>query len=376
MVSVYLSSDEWGLGMPPGTVHFNGSVNLPDAETVMREISSRIPTGVRRIPDGEPGERGYWILFQIEKFRTMDQLELAGARDVQGPDEEHAPVLPQLRLADGVSPESVEWPDLGYAEAYLESYEIFRSLRADGTVPAGVRFQLQYPTPIAPLAGTIVDEDLARLAPSYEAALFADLGRVLDALPENEVAVQWDVAVEFALLEGGFGFAAVPLERLTPGLVRCVDRVPERVPVGMHLCYGDYGHQHFRQPESLLMQVRVVNAVGSAARRPVSWFSFTVPQDRGEAAYFAPLAGLETGPDTELSFGLVPYYPADQPDGTTAAQVRLIDENLAASASGSREWAISTECGLGRVERGDVPKLLDLHREILEAYGRPAAEPA
>ena len=30
--------------MPPSSVHFNGSVNLPDTETVMREISSRIPT--------------------------------------------------------------------------------------------------------------------------------------------------------------------------------------------------------------------------------------------------------------------------------------------------------------------------------------------
>jgi len=370
---MYRSSDEWGLGMPPGTVHFNGSVNLPDAEAVMREISSRIPAGVRRVPDGEPGERGYWILFQIEKFRAMDELELAGLREVPGSGEEHAPALPQLRLADGVSPESVEWPDLGYAGAYLESYETFRSLRADGTIPAGVRFQLQYPTPLAPLAGTIVDEDLARLAPSYEAALFADLERALSALPEDEVAVQWDVAVEFGLLEGGFGFAAVPLDRLTPGLVRCVDRVPDGVPVGMHLCYGDYGHRHFKQPESLELQVRVVNAVSSGARRPVSWFSFTVPQDRRDAAYFTPLAGLETGPDTELAFGLVPYHPADQPEGVTADQVRLIDENLAASSAGSREWSLSTECGLGRVERDEVPKLLDLHRELLEAYGRPAA---
>ncbi len=362
--------------MPPETVHFNGSVNLPDAETVMREISSRIPAGVRRLPDGEPGERGYWILFQIEKFRAMAELEPAGLREVPGSDEEHAPALPQLRLAEGVSPEDVEWPDLGYAEAYLESYETFRSLRADGTISAGARFQLQYPTPLAPLAGTIADEDLERLAPSYETALFADLERALNALPADEVAVQWDVAVEFALLEGGFGFAATPLDRLTPGLVRCVDRVPGRVPVGMHLCYGDYGHQHFSQPESLQMQVRVVNAVCSAARRPVSWFSFTVPQDRRDAAYFAPLAGLQTGPETELSFGLVPYHPADQPEGTTAEQVRLIDESLAASAAGSRGWAISTECGLGRVERADVPRLLDLHREILEAYGRRAAEPA
>ena len=54
--------------MPPGSVHFNGSVNLPDTETVMRELSSRVPAGIRRMTDGETGERGYWIIFQIAKF--------------------------------------------------------------------------------------------------------------------------------------------------------------------------------------------------------------------------------------------------------------------------------------------------------------------
>jgi hypothetical protein len=57
--------------------------------------------------------------------------------------------------------------------------------------------------------------------------------------------VQWDVAVEFGLLEGGMGPAA-PLEQVLPGLDRCLDRVPEDMPVGLHLCYGDYGHQHFK----------------------------------------------------------------------------------------------------------------------------------
>ena len=77
--------------------------------------------------------------------------------------------------------------------------------------------------------------------------------------------MQWDVAVEFGLLEGAMGPAAMPLEQIAPGLVRCVDRVPDDVPVGLHLCYGDYGHQHFKQPESVRMQVDVVNAV--VARR-------------------------------------------------------------------------------------------------------------
>jgi hypothetical protein len=354
--------------MPPSSVHFNGSVNLADAETVMREISSRIPSGVRRMTDGETGERNYWIQFQIQKFVAMPEFEAASPpREAYDTRDVEAPAMPQLRLAEGVSPEAVKWPDLGYAEAYIKSYELFRALQEDGTIPATVRFQMQYPTPLAPVAGTIVPEDMPRLTESYEAALFADLDRALAQLPHDRIAVQWDVAVEFGLLEGGFG-PGVPLEQLTPGLVRCVDHVPADVPVGMHLCYGDYGHQHFKQPDSLAMQVRLVNAVASAALRPINWFSFTVPQARNDESYFAALRELQTGPETELYFAVVPYYPADQAEGTTAEQVRLIDAHLAESRSGAREWGICTECGMGRVAAEDVPTLLDAHREILDSH--------
>jgi hypothetical protein len=74
---------------------------------------------------------------------------------------------------------------------------------------------------------------------------------------------------------------------------------------------------------------------------------------------------LTAGRETELYFALVPYHPDDRPDGTAADQARHIDAALALSAAGQREWGICTECGMGRVEPGDVPKLLDLHREIL-----------
>ncbi len=159
----------------------------------------------------------------------------------------------------------------------------------------------------------------------------------------------------------------MPLEHITPALVRCVDRVPEDVPVGFHLCYGDYGHQHFKQPESIQMQVDLVNAVNAAAQRPLGWASFTVPQATSDAGYFAPLSGLAAGPETELYFALVPYHPDDQAEGTTAAQIEHIDGALAGSPGGAREWGICTECGMGRVAAGDVPRLLDLHREILAA---------
>jgi hypothetical protein len=79
-----------------------------------------------------------------------------------------------------------------------------------------------------------------------------------------------------------------------------------------------------------------------------------------------PLTGLTTGSGTELNLALVPYNPADQEPGTTGDQVRLIDAALTASPSGDRTWGICTECGMGRVDREDIPVLLDLHRQILD----------
>ena len=351
--------------MPPNHVHFNGSVNMADAEVVMREITARVPSGLRRIPDGETGDRAGWIFFQAHRFLQLPWLVPVQPFDPAEGDYEH---MPQLRLADGADPATVKWPDLGYADAYLRSYETFTALREENVIPPGVRFQVEYPTPLASIGAYIIPEEQQALLPGYEQAMYADLDRLLAAIPHHEVAVQWDVAVEFSLLEEFFGpIGTQAIDAIIANLVRCVDTVPADVPVGLHLCYGDWGHQHFKQPESLALQVRVLNAVTAAAGRPVSFVSFTVPQYQRAESYFAPLAELAVDPDTELNFALVPYHPADQASGTTGDQVRLIDAVLAATPGGRRDWGVCTECGMGRVAREQVPELLDLHQEIIVA---------
>lgn len=342
--------------MPPTTAHLNGSVNLADTETVMREVLGRIPRGLRRVPDGETGDRGNWIFFQFLKFQQTEGLEL------RRPDADVTPrTRPKIGLRPGV--EEVDWPDLGYAHAYKESYEVFQRLDEEGLVPPGLRFQAQYPTPLASIAGFIAPEDREALEPSYERALFDDLQTLLRAVPHERIAVQWDVAVEFAMLEVPDVWGKHDFDALAGRVARCLDQVPQDVPAGAHLCYGDAGHQHFKKPQSLALQVQMMNAVSGRARRPVSWFSITVPQVvRGEE-YFAPLADLRVDDATELYFALVPYHPAEQPAGTTEQQARLIDARL-----GEREWGICTECGMGRVDREDVLPMLDSYREILSRF--------
>ena len=343
--------------MPPIAIHFNGGVNLPDATTVLRTLAERVPHGVRRLPDGETGERAQWIGFQLPRLLATPGLERVDAAPVT--DGEYGGG-PTVRLVEGADPDALAWADLGYAEEYLASYATFTRLRDEGAVPAGVRFQVEYPTPYA-VGRLFHPADKDRILPSYERALLADLDRLLAGVPHGDVAVQWDVAVEVVTLE----WAPDTLDDIAGRLARHLDHVPDDVPAGMHLCYGDAGHKHIIEPESLATQVGLANAVTERAERSPSWFSFTVPQYRGDEAYFAPLADLRTGPGTELYLSLVPYHPDEQAGGTTAAQVALIDRYLPA---GVGQWGICTECSMARAERADVPRLVDLHREILAEH--------
>lgn len=112
----------------------------------------------------------------------------------------------------------------------------------------------------------------------------------------------------------------------------------------MKASYGDSGHHHFVQPQSLQPQVQFANTVATKAARRVCFISFTVPQDRDNESYFAPLAGLQRTNELDLSFGIVPYHPQDQARGTTARQVQQIEASLPPGT----EWALGTECGMGR----------------------------
>ena len=335
-----------------------GSVNFDDAEKTMRTVAEILGAHVARIPDGEVGKRFHWIMFQPDVLGQAPGIERVGAEPI--PFAAGLDARP-LRIADGVDPAGIELPPLGYADAARESYAIFVRLREEGVIPAGIRFQVSLPTPVAVISSFFSGEDRIAIEPVYADALLGELEQILEEIPHEDLAIQWDVASEMGILEGASGYGTVMQGWWTGGvlggivarLAALVDAVPPEVEVGIHLCYGDAGEKHFVEPADTANLVRLANAVLAAAGREPSWLHLPVPISRDDEAYFAPLAELADVP--ELYLGLV-----HREDGAEGARARI----AAAQKVLDRPFGVATECGIGRAPEGTTEGILRTHVEV------------
>ncbi|MGP9682593.1 hypothetical protein [Brachybacterium sp. AOP3-A1-3] len=335
-----------------------GSVNYDDAEKTMRTVAEILGAHVRRIPDGEVGKRFHWIMFQPDVLGQAAGIDRVGDEPVPFPAGIDAR---PLRLAEGVEAGGIELPPLGYAAAGIESYATFVRLRQEGTIPAGIRFQVSLPTPVAVVSSFFAGQERAAIEPVYADAMLGELEQILEAIDHDDLAIQWDVASEMGILEGAEGYGAVMdhwwigdvLEGIVGRLAALVDSVPGDVEVGIHLCYGDAGEKHFVEPTDTANLVRVANAVTSAAGRELTWLHLPVPIGRDDAEYFTPLGELVEVP--ELYLGLV-----HREDGSDGARRRI----AAASAAVRQEFGVATECGIGRAPEGTTDGILRTHAEV------------
>ncbi len=344
--------------------HLVGSINQPDADSVFSVVGEHLGAHVARIPDGEVGERFYWIQFQTFRFDATPGLvrvgddpgfRIRGMFDVR-----------PFALDGTVDAGDLRFPDLGYADAAIASYGRFVASRAAGVIPAGVRFQVSLPTPVGVVGAFVVPDDRAALEPVYERALFAELDRITAAVPHEDLAVQWDSAVEFGILDsaefGGVPFSAGWGDDVLGGVldraVRQAAAVPADVQIGYHLCYGDVEESHFIQPRDAGTLATVIGGILERSPRHIDWFHLPVPIERDDAAYFAPLAALTIPAGTEIELGLVHHE-----DGVDGANRRI-----AAAATALSRFGIGTECGFGRGPADRTAPLLDLHRVVLEQH--------
>ena len=335
----------------PRGVHLVGTIPLGDSENVFRTTAKILGPRLRRVTDGETGGRLNWIEWQLQRLMAHPQFDVLASDPKYGP-------APRVRLKDGVTFDDVRFGQLGYADEAKPSWAMFARLQGEGVLPPQWRFQVSLPTPMAPVDAWVDFDQRPAIEPVYEAAMHHELEQILGFVPPDRLAVQWDVAVEFALLEGTQPAHFSDVEAgILERLVRYGSWVPDDVELGYHLCYGDYQHQHFKQPADAGKLVTVANGVSAGVDREIEWIHLPVPRDRDDDAYFAPLADRKLHPETELYLGLV--HLTDGVEGT--------NRRIATARRVVPEFGVATECGFGRRPPETIPRLLELHTEVADA---------
>ncbi len=341
----------------PRDVHLVGSVPLSNAREVFAVVAAALGPRLKRIPDGETGERGDWITWLEPVFANSPALEKS--------DEVfriHASATPRTRyrLKPGMSASQVTLDNLFYADIAVRSYCEFSDLKRSGEIPGHCRFQVDL-VPAHSVLWLYLQDDLhAPIDPIYNAAVKREIDKIAAAIPHDQLAIQFDVAsAVFARLQRGdvssYGCTkAEMLDRFTAIMADLADRVPVGIELMFHFCYGDSNHRHVVEPSDMGDMVEMANRLHKAIGRRIDLIHMPVPRDRFDDAYFAPLRGLALAPETELCLGLVHHT-----DGTAGTRRRLV-----AAEKFAADFSIGTECGFGRRAPDTIPELLRIHAEV------------
>ena len=266
-----------------------------------------------------------------------------------------------IRLKPGVDPDEVAF-DTGYDRAAMESYWTFRRLRDAGTIPAGVRFMFALPTPMATGLMYVSPVGRDRYLRAYERALLKTLKNIVDAIPRDDLSIQFDVCQEVLLFENYFpereGDYQTPVFEQ---FGRLAAAVPEGVELGFHLCYGSPGDQPLLLLTDATVLVELMNGIAGFVRRPVGFLHIPVPKHAGDA-FFAPLRDWKRPAGTHLYLGLL-QFPDDAGNRARIAAARRVIPN----------FGVGAECGFGRTDPGRVPVILAGHYAAAEMLAEGTA---
>jgi len=334
-------------------VHLVGSVPLPDAESVFRTVAGALGPYLRRLPDGETGERRRWIWFQrqmLERHPAIEADPTVPPFVLRQWDGKVLRETPLLRFRDGVDPDTVVF-ETGYAAAARESFAIFERLQGAGVIPPGVRFQVCLPTPMASAYMYVSPKAREAYMGVYEGALRSALDEIVTSIPHVRLSIQWDVCQEVLIHEGFFPDRPADYARvITTELARLGDAVPEDVDMGYHLCYGSPADEHLVMPRDMAVMVGMANDLRDVIGRRLDFLHMPVPKDRVDADYFKPLADLRRAAAATVYLGLIHH---DDHAGDVA-RIRAARAYLPA-------FGVASECGWGRTDPQRVPGLLESH---------------
>jgi hypothetical protein len=339
-----------------------GSVPLEGPEEVFRACGEALSPYLTGYPDGETGERKYWTfsLAQLVYSQHPDLVAVNApdAGEVVQPSrsasaEEWNRSWWTFRLRDGV--DTLTFDGLHYARAAVESYEIFVRLREEGILPSGSRFQVSLPATGSAVMGFFARADeWPVIYDAYRRAIRAEVARIVERVPREDLVVQWDIASEVRdLLAGDRPLLPwspqTSLEEKWQRHLGDMDElsyeIPDEVGLGYHFCFGTWGGWPKSRSDDISIHVRLANEAVRRAGRRVDYVHMPVMPDAADD-FFPPLEGLEIG-------GTKPFLGIVLNDGMEEFERR-------ATAAGRHlsDFGIASYCGWGREAPEDVPALL------------------
>lgn len=140
-------------------------------------------------------------------------------------------------------------------------------------------------------------------------------------------------------------------------VVRLASCIGEDVAFGLHFCYGDMNHKHWKEPENLSTVVDLVNTMTPQFAHRLDWIHMPAPIDRTDAEYYSALREIKLNDGTELYIGLL------HPDDVEGTKQRIAS---ARAALGERTFGVATECGLGRSTRDALDSICKICARLVE----------
>jgi hypothetical protein len=342
-----------------------GSIPLDTVEEVFRLFGAKLGGVLKAMPDGEVGPRRHWIS-KIHYQVLSGHPELETLRRPQ-PENGVERLYPRnaadswtFKVKDGV--ERVRFGDpgwrLGYARDAVNSYFVFKTLREQGVLAKHLRFQVSLPSVNSALPPRIFPDqaDIAKIRPGYTEALASEIGTIVQKIPHDDLAIQWDCSTEVQDAYGAIpGFPAEgAVERSLDQFRTLSPLVPESVMLGYHLCFGTLGGWPRFAPADLSATVALANAIVEASGRRVDWIHIPILPDAPDA-FFAPLKALRPR-GAKVYLGVVHHMNG-------------FAQRIAAARKYLPEFGVAAYCGFGRIAPAEMPAVLDEHLQAINVAG-------
>jgi hypothetical protein len=346
-----------------GELHLIGSIPLDTPQEVFQTFGKTLGPHLFAMPDGEVGPRRHWISrvhYQVLAAHPELEVVQRPAPDENGVERQfprNAADAWRFKVKPGVK--QVRFGDpgwrLGYARDAINSHFVFRVMKEKGVLPQHLRFQVSMPTVNSVLPPRIFPDvtDLAKIRTGYEAAARAEVAKIVEIIPNEELAIQWDCTTEVQDAYGtipGFPAEGV-IERNLHQVRNLCPLIPANVALGYHFCFGTLGGWPRFQPDDLGQVVTLANAFIETSGRRVDWIHFPV-LDRSDDAFFTPLKDLRPG-------GARVYLGAIH-------NMDRFPERIAMARKYLPDFGLGAYCGFGRLPPTDLPAILSEHVRAVE----------